>query len=214
MKIIILIIIMTAMLSFSGKSQGIKEWFNQRATQKEYMLTQIAALKLYIGYAEKGYSIAKDGLHTISDIKQSDFGQHLAYFTSLSKVNPAVKHNQVTIDFLNLNRRCLQNCRIGLRQIAVSTMLTAAEAAYLTKVFRTVDAECDQLNDEFNQMISDNASTLSDEQRIERLEMLKNAQQSAYEFSVSCIESSRALQRDREGQAKNLYRLKQLYNIK
>ena len=50
-------------------AQGLSEWFNQKATQKKYLLQQIAALQVYIGYLQKGYSIAKTGLTTIGNIK-------------------------------------------------------------------------------------------------------------------------------------------------
>jgi hypothetical protein len=56
------------------------------------MLDQIAALKGYIGTAEKGYKIAEDGLHTIGDIKNDEFNLHRVYFGSLSAFNPNVRY--------------------------------------------------------------------------------------------------------------------------
>ena len=49
-------------------AQTWAEWFRQKATQKKYLLQQIAALHVYSGYLSKGYSIAKDGLNTIKSI--------------------------------------------------------------------------------------------------------------------------------------------------
>src|SRR6202790_2696983 len=54
------------------------------------MLKQIAKLEIYIVDLEKGYSIAKEGLTTIGEIKNGEFNLHSLFFNSLQKVNPSV----------------------------------------------------------------------------------------------------------------------------
>lgn len=39
-------------------AQTWDEWFNQKSTQKKYLLQQIAAFEAYLSYAKKGYDIA------------------------------------------------------------------------------------------------------------------------------------------------------------
>src|SRR4051812_10045971 len=73
-------------------SQTWQEWFRQRKTQIEYYLKQIASLKIYADYLQKGYSIAKDGTSLINDIKHGDFNLHNDYFTSLHTVSSSVKN--------------------------------------------------------------------------------------------------------------------------
>ena len=41
-----------------GHSQKWDEWFKQKKTQKKYLIQQIAALKVYLGYLKEGYDIA------------------------------------------------------------------------------------------------------------------------------------------------------------
>ena len=86
------IVAIALLLSFatSGSAQTFAEWFNQKATQRKYLIQQIAALQVYIGYVSKGYSIAKNGLNTIRDIKRGDFNLHNSYLTSLVTVNPKI----------------------------------------------------------------------------------------------------------------------------
>src|SRR5438270_175824 len=72
-------------------AQTFDEWFNQKETQKKYLLAQIAALHTYIDYAQKGFSIVNNGLNTIRDIKKGDFNLHNNFLNSLSTVNPTVK---------------------------------------------------------------------------------------------------------------------------
>lgn len=61
------------------QAQNIEEITQQKATQRKYLLEQIAAYRLYAGYLKKGYEIAQQGLslvHTIQDKKQGDDEHH------------------------------------------------------------------------------------------------------------------------------------------
>ena len=58
------------------EAQTFSEWFRQKKTQKKYLLQQIAALQVYIGYAQKGYRIAKEGLTTIGGFTKGEFDLH------------------------------------------------------------------------------------------------------------------------------------------
>src|SRR6266498_4565607 len=72
--------------------QTWNEWFRQKKTQIQYLVKQIAALKVYTDYLEKGYNIAKDGTNLINDIKHGDFNLHNNYFTSLKSVSSSVRN--------------------------------------------------------------------------------------------------------------------------
>src|SRR5436190_21373731 len=72
-------------------AQGLSEWFNQNATQKKYLLQQIAALQVYTQYLQKGYSIAKTGLTTIGNFKNGHFSLDKDFFASLENINPKIK---------------------------------------------------------------------------------------------------------------------------
>src|SRR6218665_145225 len=76
--------------SMIARAQNFKEWFQQNATQKDYLTEQIAQLKIYLELTEKGYKIAKEGLTTISEIKKGEFKLHKNRFDSLLIVNPAI----------------------------------------------------------------------------------------------------------------------------
>lgn len=85
-------LVLFALLSSGVKAQTFGEWFRQGATQKKYLLQQIAGLQVYIGYVQKSYSIAKQGLNTVSAIKHGEFNLHKDYFNSLRTVNPKIKN--------------------------------------------------------------------------------------------------------------------------
>lgn len=101
MKKIIIIALLLCFTQFLT-AQTFAEWTSQKATQKEYLLQQIAAFQVYIGYISKGYSVAKKGLNTIRDIKHGDFNLHSNYITSLVTVNPKVKRYKKIADIVSL----------------------------------------------------------------------------------------------------------------
>ena len=57
-----------------------------KKTQKKYLLQQIAALKVYISYAKKGYNIVSSGINTIRDIKKGELNLHNNFYNR-SKVS-------------------------------------------------------------------------------------------------------------------------------
>jgi len=73
-----------------GRAQTFAEWFEQNKTRLKYYEEQIAALRTYLGYAEKGYSIVESGLNTIKGIKSGEFNMHSAFYNALEAVNPAI----------------------------------------------------------------------------------------------------------------------------
>ena len=75
MKKIILVLIIACSLLQSFALQG-------QIKQRKEMLLQIAALKVYMEYAQKGYTAVKKGLHFIGDVKKGKLNLHNDYFNS------------------------------------------------------------------------------------------------------------------------------------
>lgn len=61
MKKLIAIITLTIFVTVCN-AQTFAEWFKQKETQKKYLIQQIVAFQMYLGYVQKGYSIAQKGL--------------------------------------------------------------------------------------------------------------------------------------------------------
>lgn len=78
-------LVLLSLWSLGLQAQNIEEITQQKATQRKYLLEQIAAYRLYAGYLKKGYEIAQQGLslvHTIQNKKQGDDRHHFQLFTS------------------------------------------------------------------------------------------------------------------------------------
>src|SRR5690242_12522106 len=87
-KIIIVIALMFSVQI--SNAQTFNEWLRQKKTQKQYLLQQVAALKVYLEYLKKGYKIVDKGLTIVGDIKQGKFDLDIEYLESLKNVNSAV----------------------------------------------------------------------------------------------------------------------------
>ena len=87
-------------LSFKSHSQTAQEWTQQKATQKKYLLQQIAALQVYLGYAKNGYSIVTSGVNTIRNIKNNDLSLHRNFFNLLKNVNPSISRYAKIVDIM------------------------------------------------------------------------------------------------------------------
>lgn len=94
MKKIIVALVAYLAVSLPVHAQTWSEWFRQKKTQKKYLLQQIAALKVYIDYAEKGYKIACDGIHAVREIKRGDFNLHDNFLSLYTKSIPPSKNTQ------------------------------------------------------------------------------------------------------------------------
>lgn len=76
-------------------AQTFNEWFRQNHTQLKYLVEQIAALRGYNGALRAGYSIARDGLDTIRDIREDDYDLHSGHFSALEMASPGVSEDAV-----------------------------------------------------------------------------------------------------------------------
>src|SRR3954471_4245804 len=99
------IILLFVAVVVQSNAQTFSEWFRQKKTQKKYLIEQIAALEVYAGYLEKGYSIMSEGLSQINSIKHGEFDLHESYFTSLKNINPHIKDYTNVNDILEAKRQ-------------------------------------------------------------------------------------------------------------
>lgn len=166
-------------------AQILGELFNQKKTQIKYLTEQIAALKVYTEYLQKGYQIAKDGLTLIGDIKDKDFSMHKDYFASLKKVNPVVGGYKRIADIIGLWRQILASCEASSKKMHQSGMFTQKELVYIRDVFRRVLQDSESLIGELVTVTTDGKLTMKDDERIKRIDGLYRQMQSDYVFARS-----------------------------
>lgn len=170
MKVII-VIIMGVFTSGTTSAQNWAEWFRQKKTQKKYLLEQIAALKVYAGYLEKGYDIANGGLQAIQDFKQGEFELHGKYFQNLKQVNARVLQYPEGKDILSLQKQVL-NLIQQIRKSAKDPLLNDREKDYLVRVSDKALSGCQVLISELNAVVSNGELEMQDNERIDRIDQL------------------------------------------
>lgn len=147
------------------QAQTFSEWFRQKKTQQKYLMQQIAALQVYIGYAKKGYEIAGSGLQTIRDITGGEFSLHEGFITGLKKVSPAVRGDLRLAEIVTLQVSIMKSF----------TMLKKAELsspgywAYVAQVADQVVSECYRDLEELLLVVTSGKLDMKDNERLERI---------------------------------------------
>src|SRR5688572_18660017 len=103
-----ILIVCMMFLSQAAAGQTVDEWLRQKRTQRKYLIQQIAALKVYLGYLKEGYDIAKKGLTIVGDIKQGKFDLDIDYLASLRSVNPAISGSAKVVSIAAYQRAIMR----------------------------------------------------------------------------------------------------------
>jgi hypothetical protein len=196
------IIIGIMLLTFQGAdAQTFKEWFMQKKTQKEYLIQQIAALKVYLKYLKEGYDIAKKGLNTIGDIKQGKFDLDETYLESLGNVNSSISGSARVSSILAYQKLVVKELRKLMDECTTSEQLTNEERRYVATVYSNMLTESENSLERLQTVITSNELEMKDDERIEQIDLIYVDMKDKYAFARSFSNSTRMLimQRDREG---------------
>jgi hypothetical protein len=171
MKKLIILLILT--FFFSGlQAQTFNELFRQKKTQKKYLIKQIALLKIYLKAVKKGYSIAKEGLTTIGDIKDGDLNLHTEYFNSLKNVNPDIAGHAKVADIISMQTEVLKTYRHFYPQIEESGAFNSDEVEYVYRVYRRLLEDCGNTIEELITITTSGKFEMKDNERLERIDAL------------------------------------------
>lgn len=162
----------------SLQAQTLGEFLNQKKKQKQYLLQQIAALQVYIGYAKKGYDIVGSGLETVRDFKNGEFSLHQNFISSLKKVSPAVRGNAKIMEIIELQ----VSIRSAFNGVRSGDFLSAATLSYIAKVRENVLTECDNDLEELLLVITSGKLEMGDDERLERLDQIYLSMRNKSEF--------------------------------
>lgn len=179
--------------SFGVKAQTFSEWFQQNSTQKKYLLQQIAALKVYAGYLQKGYNIAREGLSNINGFAKGEFYLHDDYFRSLKTVNPVVKNDKRVSGIISLQNRIIHSIHQHIRELNNSKAFTSKELDYIHRVSNNLLDNCNNTLDELTTIVSNDKLEMKDDERLKRIGALYKDMQDKYSFCQSFINDAKLL---------------------
>lgn len=190
-RLFIITILLSGYFPSLAQSPNWNELFRQKATQRKYLIQQIAALKVYLDYLKKGYDIAKKGLNIIGDIKDGNFKSHDEYFGSFRLVNGTVKNSskaEATIAYQNL---ILNDFRRLLKAIQATEYLTSEEKEYVGGVHRNMLALCESDLDNLATVTTAEQLEMKDDERLRLIETIYESMKDKYAFTRSFSNSTK-----------------------
>lgn len=202
------------LLAASAAAQTADEWLNQKATQKKYLLQQIAALQVYIGYAKKGYNIVNGGITTIKNIKNGDLNLHRDFFNGLKNVNPAIRRYAKVADIIAYQVKIIKQTKGTLQQIRETKQFTETELNYCKQVFDNLLDECMKTVEELILVTTSGKLEMKDDERLKRIDRLYADVQDKYSFTCSFSEDMGILAVQRLGEQMEINRSKLINGIK
>lgn len=208
------IVILSATVSTGTKAQTFVEWFRQSATQKKYLLQQIAALQVYIGYVQKGYSIARQGLNTVSAIKHGEFNLHKDYLTSLKRVNPKITNCSKVAGIIALQVNIIKIYKEAANQIKQSGSFTAGEITYINGVFERLLEDCIKTVDNLIAVTASGELEMKDDERLKRIDALYGEMQGKYTFMQGFSHEAKLLAASRNREQNDIPTIRALNDIK
>ena len=183
-----------------------------QSSQKKVLLQQIAALRVYGDYLGKGYSIARDGLKAISNLKEGEVNLHSDYFSSLGLVNSTVGGMSTVSRIIELQQKILIVAN-GIGHDSTAGLLSDAERAYCDRVRGRLLDECsDELQKLFT-LMTEKGLVMEDAQRLEAIEGIYAAMQDNYTFIKGFANDIRLLVIERERSQREVNKSRQLNAI-
>lgn len=192
-------------------AQTRDEWFNQKKTQRKYMLAQIAKLQLYLGYLKKGYDIVQDGLNLVSDIKNGDFHLHQFFFDRLKQVSPKIKQYGKVAEMISMQVRMLTAYKDNYKQFKQVGQFTPDEIDGLFKILSNLlDLALADIND-LTIILTNGDLGMSDDERISRIDELWGRMSEKYQHLFSFLDEMKTLSIQRTHELRDIQTLKNLY---
>lgn len=164
--------VLATIMSVTTHAQFLQNVFAQKAVEKKNQLQQIAALKIYMGYLEKGYAIAKKGLTTIGDIKNKHFTLDKDFFASLASINPKVKNYARIADIISMNILIVNNSTRLFKGLEESALFSSEEKNYVKAICTALEDGSLVITEELIQLLSANIFTMTDDERIHCIDQL------------------------------------------
>jgi hypothetical protein len=214
MKRILLLATAGLFAFLSSNAQTADEWLNQNSIQKKYLLQQIAALKVYLGYAKKGYNIVNGGITTIKNIKNGDFNLHRDFFNRLKIVNPAIRRYAKVADIIAYQVKIIRQTKITIQQIRETKQFTEAELDHCKQVFDNLLNECMKTVEELILVTTSGKLEMKDDERLQRIDRLYADVQDKYSFACAFSEDMGLLAVQRLGEQMEINRSKLINGIK
>lgn len=202
-------------LSFKvSTAQTFEEWFKQKKTQKKYLIEQIVAFKIYLGYVQKGYSIARKGLTTIGNIKKGDFSLHNDFLSSFKSVNLTIRNYSKVPEIIAFQVKIIQSYKSTYKYVQSISLYSPAEIDFIYRVFTNLINNSSDDLDELITVVTANELEMKDDERLKRIDAIYASIQDKYAFAKNFGDEAKVLAVQKAKDKNNLETSRKLYGIK
>ncbi|MEO5997763.1 MAG: hypothetical protein ABIN89_13570 [Chitinophagaceae bacterium] len=195
----------------STRPQAMQEWFNQKATQKKYLIQQIAALQVYIEYLKKGYDVANKGLTTIQNLKRSHLILDTTFFNSLKSVNPRIKNYTKVVEIISLNFQIVQQYKATISFTKGSGNFNNNEVDHIAECLGNLVNYSASILDNLINVITPAKLEMSDDQRLNRIDHLYDEMQENYLLINEFHEDAKVLSVQRAKESEDVRNVRAIY---
>mgnify|MGYP001131681213 CR=1 FL=1 len=209
----LLIVITGVLLSTTAPAQNWNEWFRQKKTQRNYLIRQIALLRVYLGYLKEGYEIADRGLTTINNIKNGDFNLHRDFFGSLTNVNPHIANSAKLADILAFQIHIVQNLKRVNDFCKSNKQFTPEEMRYVTAVYTNMIALVNASMAELLMVVQPNQTEMKDDERLTRIQHMYDETREQHAFTKALDDDLRLIAAERQRDSRSLEQVRMYHNI-
>jgi hypothetical protein len=182
-------------------AQSFSEWFEQNKTQIKYLNEQIAAYAVILSEVSRGNNITHTGLTFIGDMKQNEFDLHTNYFNSLKAVSAAVSTYSRISDIISYEATILTD----FKHVLQVKNMNGSEIIYLNTVYNKMNIDCRLLLDELIDIISDDKYTMTDNDRIKRIDAIYDDMKDKYAFAQSFVSEALLLAAERQNSFEDIH---------
>lgn len=203
------IFVIQSALAARASGQTFAEFFKQKKTQKKYLLQQIAALQVYIGYARQGYEIADQGISAIKGLAGGEFDLHSAFFASQKAVSPLISRHPQMMQIIAL-QLSISN---SLKKLNKAEITEDENRVYIKKVAELILSDCARDLEDLFLLITSGSLEMKDDERLIRLNSISLSMQQKADFVDSFSSEVKLLGARQRMEKQSINHLMRLYEI-
>ncbi len=205
-----LIILFICCFGYHSQAQNFDEFFNQKKTQKEYLIKQIALLKFYGNFLKEGYGIVDSGLNTIKNFNKTEYNLHSSYFTSLESINPTIAKSPIVDEIIRYKTGTISL----LTNLKTPFQMGSYQAKFIEEVKSKVISETQKEFNFFKLVLTPGKLILTDEERLIQIQKIHNSIKEKYEFAQSFVDNVRLVINQKQQEQLQFQASKKIFNLK
>ena len=183
-----------------------------QSSRDRVMLQQIAALRTYGNYLQKGYKIAKDGLSFIGKVKDGELNLHTLFYDGLGAVNPTIRQYPKVQAILRLSQE-IEHVEEKMEQQLSGDLFYGNEKDYIRRVFERLLLGCDDDLRGLQDLLTDNTLQSDDAQRLARIDALYLSMEDRLSFTRTFYDQCLGLLAARQREFSEVRHMRELHNL-